>query len=101
MNRLHHALTVPDRWMKCLVGYLPSAIKIATGQTAPVVTVDNTVWVEHWHDLEDKVLPQHPRLVVIRVGKEGEHTSHHPRAYSFPRVHARRDDYALALAEVL
>lgn len=57
VNRLYKAFTVPDRRMKCLVGYLPSTIKIATGQAAPIITVDHAIWVKHWHDLEDKVLP--------------------------------------------
>ena len=53
--------------MKHLGRRLPTTVQIAPGERAPIVTVDDSVWVEHGNDLEDEVLSKQLGLVVVRI----------------------------------
>ena len=56
MDSLHEALRMENGWVKCLTWSLPSSIQIAPGETASIISVNNTVRIEHGYDFEDKVL---------------------------------------------
>ena len=101
VNLLDQALCVEDGRMQCLVWRLPSSVKITSCQTTPIVPVDDTIGVEHRHDLEYEILTQHSSLDVVRIGQESQHTAHHPRAHRLTRVHSGRDYHALSLPKVL
>lgn len=47
-----------DGWMKHLARTLPAAVQVTAGQRASIIAIDDTVWVEHGHDLEYEVLAQ-------------------------------------------
>lgn len=54
---LDQLLRVVNGWMDDLRGRLPAAVQIAASEGAAVVSVDNTVGIEHWDNLKDEVLP--------------------------------------------
>lgn len=58
---------------------LPAAVQVAACERAPVVAVDNAIWVEHGYDLEDKVAPKKFGLLVIWIRQKSQYTAHHPR----------------------
>ena len=80
-------LGVVDGWMENFGGCFPSTIQVTARQRAPIVAIDDAVWVQHWNNFEDKVLPQQLRLYRVRRSKEVESSFHHPRANGFSRVH--------------
>ena len=69
---------MPNSRMEILMRDLPSAVEIAASERAPVVSVDHSVWIQHWKNLENKLLSEHLSLLVIRIGEEEEDASHHP-----------------------
>mmetsp|Transcript_4423 Transcript_4423/g.6484 ORF Transcript_4423/g.6484 Transcript_4423/m.6484 type:complete len:273 (-) Transcript_4423:1520-2338(-) len=75
-----------------LMRSLPPSVQIAACERTPVVTVDHTVWVEHWYNFENELIPQHFCFSVVRIRQEEEHSSHHPRANDFSRVNTSGDD---------
>jgi hypothetical protein len=62
---------------------LPSSIQIASCKGTSVVTVNDTIWIEHWDDFENKVLSQILSLIISFVSQEFYGALHHPRAYAF------------------
>ena len=42
--------------MEYLGGGLPPSVEVAAGQRAPVVSVDDAIWVQHWDYLEDELV---------------------------------------------
>ena len=89
----HHALNMPVDWVKRLRRYLPPSIQVLSCQTAPIVAIDYTVWIEHRHDLEYKIFSQ--RLRFRRITDEKlDDSLHHPACIRLARVDSRRDEYA-------
>ena len=56
-------------------GCYPLAVQVLPRDRAPVVSNDHTIWVEHGHDFEDKVVPQVSRTLIIadKVVKDAVH----------------------------
>ena len=59
-----------DRRMQNLAWAFPSPIKITPSQRTPVVSVDDTIGIEHGHYLEDEVLTQIFSLNGIGIHKK-------------------------------
>lgn len=57
-------------WVQDFARSLPTAVKIAACKRATVIAVDNTVRIEHGHDLEDEILAQVLGLDRARVNEE-------------------------------
>ncbi len=53
-------ICVINGWMQLLVGVYPLPIKINSCQIAPCVPINYTIWVQHWYDLEYKVISEYP-----------------------------------------
>ena len=100
MDLLHKTLRVVDCGVERLIGGFPPSVKIAAGQTAPVVPINHSIGVQHGNDLEDEVLPQHPGFLVIGIGEECEDSAHHPGADSFTGMDPSGYYHALALGEI-
>jgi hypothetical protein len=45
--------------VELFVGVFPSAVEILTSQAAPIVSIDDTVRVLHWHNFEHKAVSEH------------------------------------------
>ena len=73
----YHTLDVPVYRVQILGRYAPPAIQVLTGKRAPVVSVDDTIWIKHRHDFEHKVLTKGLRLWRI-AHKELYDALHHP-----------------------
>lgn len=69
-------LRVVDGRMKNFTWVFPPSVEIAAGQTAPVVPIDDSIWVEHWHNLEHKFVSQLIGLGIIADQKVYD-TLHH------------------------
>ena len=73
-----HLLCVIDRRVEHFGWRLPSSVQIAASQRAPVVTVDNTVWIQHGEHFKDKVLSENFSLRIVCARQKVNHTLHHP-----------------------
>lgn len=87
--------------MHRFVRKFPPSVEITTSQWAPVVTINDTIWIEHWNYFEDKVFPKKFGFLVIRICKKFQNTSHHPRCYCLTRVHPGWNDNCLFLLKFL
>lgn len=72
-----HSLDMPVDRVQCLGWDFPPSVQILAGQRTPVVAVDDSVWVEHGHDLEHEILPQGLRLRRV-ADQEFYNSFHHP-----------------------
>ena len=57
---------------------LPPAIQIAACQGAPIISIDHTIWIQHWYDLEDEVFSEQYGFLVIWISDELDDAPHHP-----------------------
>ena len=87
--------------MQMLVRILPATIQIATSEGAPIVAINDTVWIKHWNYFEYESFPQHFGFFVLWIRQELKDTSHHPGSYSLTRVDPRRNDHCLFLLRLL
>ena len=58
----NHALDVPIDWVQSLRRYLPPSVQILPSKRAPVVAIDDSIWIQHWHDLKHEILSKSLRL---------------------------------------
>ena len=56
-----------DSGMKDFGGRFPTTVEVTSSEGAPIITVDDAVWVEHWNDLEDEVFSEEPCFIVVRI----------------------------------
>ena len=74
-------------WGMGLFGWFdPLPVEVGAWQVAAVVADDNTVDVQHGHDLEDKVLPEHPRSGTVTQQKVN-HVLNDKTRHRLPRMH--------------
>ena len=73
-----HLLRVVNGRMEHLRWCFPASIQIAAGQRAPVISVDDTVRVQHGDHLEDEVLSENLGLRDVRACQKVKRTFHHP-----------------------
>ena len=93
----NHSFYVPIDRVKILRWNLPAPIQILTGEWASVVTVDDTIWIEHRHNFEDKIFSQGLRLRSI-AHEELNNTFHHPTCIWLSWVYSRwNEDSFLSL----
>ena len=69
-------LGVENRWMKHLTGVLPSSIQVASSQTTPVVSIDDSIWIHHGNNLEHKLVSKLDSFWVI-TDQELNDSLHH------------------------
>jgi len=97
-----------------------------TRHASPIVAVDHTIRVEHWHDFEHEIVPAPicdaaaatatraradtqplnpppPEYLSIQAGPHQiiDNPLHHPARVRLAGVHARRDDHALAQLQLM
>ena len=61
LHLFQQLLDVVDRRMSLDAGVNPDAIQVTPGQRATCVAINNTVWVHHRDDFDDKVVAEHAR----------------------------------------
>ena len=66
LQKANQLLGVVNRRVQKLVRRQPLSVQVTAKQTAPVVALDDAVWVEHGHNEKDKVLAE--LLCHLRVG---------------------------------
>lgn len=86
--------------MQFLARFYPLAIQVHPCQIAARVTVNDTVRVEHRHDLKDKVVSQDSGT-KRRAYKVIYHALHHVRSACFSWMHAGRDYNTPPLTKLL
>jgi len=80
------------------VGLLPLPVEVASEKRAPVVAVDDAVWVEHGHDPYHEVLSQ----FVCLFGKQvADYPIEHVRCLRLSWMHSARYEYRLLLPMIL
>ena len=62
--------------MQDLTWVLPPSVEIATCQTASIVTINDTVRVKHWNNLEHKLVSELNSSGIITYQKVND-TLHH------------------------
>ena len=70
-------LGVPDCWVQRFTWILPSPVEIASCQAASVVSVDDTIRIQHRDDLEDEFVSQ-LRSSRVAANQEVDDSFHHP-----------------------
>lgn len=96
-----HLLRVVDCGMQDFGRLFPSSIQITPSQWASIITVDDAIWVQHWHNFENEILPQDFRLHICWICQEVQCALHHPWAHRFSRVNSGCQDNPLTLMHVL
>ena len=94
MHRMYHFLDVVDDWMKHLGWHLPSTVEVAACQRTSIVTIDNSIRIEHRYDLEHEHVTKQLGLRIVGVSEEVEHSFHHPTAHRLTGMDSSCDDYA-------
>jgi hypothetical protein len=69
---LHHHLRVEDGGMRLVRRSVPHAIQVDTRKRAAVVSVDDTVGVQHRNDFKHEVASQLYRLRVVCVQQQAQ-----------------------------
>lgn len=85
-----------DGWVEDLARELPPPVQVTTCQIAPEVAVDDTIWVEHWDDLEDVLVPKVHSPGIV-TGEEIDNPLHDPRSVRSSRVNSGSEDDAFLL----
>lgn len=91
-------LRVVDSRMKEPVGLFPLSVEVTAEQGAPVVAVDDSIWIQHWHNSNDEVFPQ---LVGLFREQVIDDSVKHVRGLRLARMHPTRDENGLLLSVVL
>ena len=78
---------------------LPLSVKVQTVQRASLVSVDNTICIEHGNNLEYEVIPQEFSLEAALLQEELNSALHHVRTYSLARVRSGCEYYRLSLCD--
>lgn len=94
-------LSVIDSRMNNFRRRLPPAIEITPCQRTPIVTVNNSVRIQHRYYLENEIFSEKPSLHVVRVSDELDNAAHHPGAHSFPWMDPCWNHNALALPDIV
>jgi hypothetical protein len=87
LHLLDELLGVVDGRMQLLGRVDPLPVQIHPSQVATVVTVDDSVDVEHGNDLEDEIFPQDPGLLRV-ASQEVDHVLHDVAGHRFSWVHS-------------
>lgn len=66
---------------------LPSSVEVLTTQRATVVSINDAIWVENWHNFENEMIPQCFCLRSL-ARKKIKDTFHHPRGITFARMNS-------------
>ena len=93
-------LGVVNRGVQHLARVLPSSVQVAACQTAAVVTVDDSVWVEHGDDLEDELVSELASFSVVADQKVNG-SLHHERGVGLTWVDPCADNHPLLLSVLL
>lgn len=96
LERLDQLFSVEDCRMQGFVRSFPSAIQIHAQQTAAVVTVDHSVWVQHRNQFEDEVVAQ-KRCLWRWTSQELDHPFHYPGTHTLARVYPGAYHYGTLL----
>ena len=65
---LDRLLDGPDRRLLDRAWIVVVAIEVLTKRVEPVVAAIDTIWIEHWYDLENELVPQHFGLNTFLIG---------------------------------
>lgn len=96
-----HLLGVVDRGVQHFRRGFPSSIQIAPGQRATIVSINDTVWVQHRDDFENKVLSKNLGFWNVRAREKVQCSLHHPGPDRLTRVDSGRQDHTFALGHIL
>lgn len=101
MNVSQQLFGVPYSRVELPMWHLPSSIQITSSQWAPIISIDNSIWIKHRNDFKDIFIPEDFSLLVMWVCYKVQHSSHHPWANSFTRVDTwGNDDSSLFLHDL-
>ena len=89
-----------DDGVLLLRGILPLSIKILADKRASCVAQNDTVRINHGHDLEDKVISQNS-CTDRRSHEVVDDTFHHVGGSGFTRMHPRADDDTFLIFHLL
>ena len=62
-------LDIVDFWKQFLVWLYPSSVQVPSTQRAPVIAMNHPVWIHHWENLKQKVIPKELGIGIIRQQK--------------------------------
>ena len=91
-------LGVVDGRMQKPVGLLPLSIEIDSKKWAPVITINDPIWIEHWHNSYDEMLPE---LLGLRRQEVFEDAIEHMGCLGLPRMHPACEHNGLLQSMVL
>ena len=86
-SSFHHQFRVVVYWVELRWTCYPLSVQVDSHQRASVVSNDNTVWVLHWNNFENKSVPQVFGLLRVAYQKLN-YTVHHPGSVTFAGMNA-------------
>lgn len=93
MDFFYHLLYIIDNRVENFGRVLPPPIQISSRKGSPIISIDDSVRVEHWDNFEYEIISENLSFFIIRIGKEFNNSLHHPRSDCFSRVNSCTNDY--------
>lgn len=78
--------------------FLPHSVQVDSTEGAAIVTIDDTVYIDHGYYLEHKMLPKCESFYILLIGQEVYYSLHDVRAVRLARVDPCCDDHAFPLS---
>jgi hypothetical protein len=75
---LHKLLSVIYCWMNNFRRRFPTAVQITARKRATVISIYDSIRIQHGNDFENKIFPEEPCLNIVRISDELNNTAHHP-----------------------
>ena len=61
----HKLFSVIDGWVEEFAGLWPSSVEVCSHKIAPIITINNSIWVKHRYNFENESFSQHLGLLII------------------------------------
>ena len=92
MQISYELLRVVNRRMEELVRCFPPSVEITARKRTSVVTIDDSIRIEHGYNLEDKLFSEHLCFFIFAICKKEQHSSHHPGSHHLSGMDPCGDD---------
>ena len=73
--------------MKLLIWCLPSPVEILATQRTPIISINNSIWINYRHNLENEIISESSSFWSVTY-KKFYNTFHHPRRITFSRMNS-------------
>lgn len=97
---LHHELGMIVHWEEFTGAADPLAVHVGTHKTTSVIANDDSVWILHGNNFEDKCVSEQFGLWII-ADQEFDHAVHHPTRIRFSWVNSGSENSCFSNGYIL